>query len=318
MIATNPSIEVTTALAERHRSGLGALVAAATLADGHEPLGEHKFLRLQHGDDLGRAIVAEDNGAIVGYGHTLTYGTGDGRRTSVEVVVHPDHRGRGVGAALIAAAVGVARDQSSHWIDLWAYNNSDLHISLAKRAGFDAARRLLHLHRHMRALPPASATSVSLRAFSPGEDDETWLALNARVFREHPEQGGWTREDLRARFAQPWFDPNDFLIAERAGIPAGYIWLKIERRENEGQVGEIYVIGVAPESQGTGVGRLLVSAGLSRMRERGADVAAIYVDETNVSALALYESLGFHYHHVDACYSLNLQQSRLSPDSTAA
>jgi hypothetical protein len=32
-------------------------------------------------------------------------------------------------------------------------------------------------------------------------------------------------------------------------------------------------------------------------------VAAIYVDETNVPALALYESNGFHHHHVDVCYS---------------
>ena len=67
--STSPhsSIRATTA---RSRSSS----RAAALADGHEPLGEHKYLRLQRGDDLAAAVLAFEDGALAGYAHTVTYG----------------------------------------------------------------------------------------------------------------------------------------------------------------------------------------------------------------------------------------------------
>jgi mycothiol synthase len=137
-------------------------------------------------------------------------------------------------------------------------------------------------------------------------DDETWLALNNRIFSGHPENGCWTLDDLRARLAQRWFDPEDFLVLEVDGAMAGFCWLKVEERENEGRVGEIYVIGTAPEYRGRGLGKYLVAAALAHLRRTRVNVAAIYVDEANEPAVALYEQSGFHYHHVDVCYSMDL------------
>ena len=86
---------------------------------------------------------------------------------------------------------------------------------------------------------------------------------------------------------------------------------------NEGRVGEIYVVGVAPEHHGQGIGSALVALGLRRMKERGVDVAAIYVDDTNTGALCLYEAAGFHYHHVDVCYERELRASESAPTPVA-
>lgn len=307
-------VEIVSQLENAHLQQLPELLRAATLADGHEPLGEHKFLRLKHGDDLARAILAFEEGRLAGYGHSVTYGQGEERRASCEFVVHPAFRQRGIGRMLLSHAIMNAHGNDARSMDLWSYNESPAGARVAGQFGFRPVRRLLHLHRHMRGAPPAPARSdVVVRSFRPGIDEEPWLALNRSVFATHPEQAHWTLDDLRVRVSQRWFDPGDFLLAERDGVLAGFNWLKIEERPNEGRVGEIYVVGVAPEHHGQGIGSLLVALGLRRMKERGVDVAAIYVDDSNTTAVALYEAAGFHNHHVDVCYSRDLRAGESAP-----
>jgi mycothiol synthase len=314
-------IEIVSQLEAQHLAQLPELVAAATRVDGHEPLGEHKFLRLSRGDDLAAAVLAFDDGELTGYAHTVTYGEEAERRASCEFVVHPDWRGRGIGRLLLAQAIMHANSQNARALDLWAYNDSIASRSIATQFGFSPARRLLHLHRHMGETPPEVrlADGLSLRSFVTGEDDVAWLALNNRIFEGHPENGAWTQEDLHARMAQRWFDPQDLLLLELEGALAASSWLKIEERAGEGRVGEVYIFGVAPEAQGRGLGRRLMQASLRHLESRCADVAAIYVDESNGGALGLYESSGFHHHHVDVCYSRDLRvNERVVVSETAA
>ncbi|HEY8173379.1 MAG TPA: mycothiol synthase [Dehalococcoidia bacterium] len=297
-------IEIVSRLEDPHLEELPPLLEAASYADGHEPIGEHKFLRLRRGEDLAVALLAYEHGALTGYAHTVTYGEEGARRVSCEFVVHPEQRGRGIGGRLLAAAIETAQSQGASKIDVWAYNDSSVSARMAGAYGFTPARRLLHLHRHLTAATFEVAPSgVDIRSFVPGVDDERWLELNNRIFRGHPENGAWTIDDLHARMAQPWFDANDLLMLEIEGVLAGFCWLKVEQRGDAGRVGEIYVVGTAPECRGMGLGRFLVGRALAHLRERDVQLAAIYVDESNRAALALYEQAGFHHHHVDVCYS---------------
>lgn len=305
-------VEVVSQLESQHMDQLRRLLSAATLADSHEPLGEHKFLRLQRGDDLSLAMLAFEDGALEGYAHTVTYGDGTDRRASCELVVDPSARRRGVGRLLLGQAVASAQEKGAHRLDLWAYNDNEPSQRMAAQFGFSPARRLLHLHRHMRSAPQAlSVPGAVIRSVRPGVDDKRWLALNNRIFAGHPENGRWTLDDLHARMAQPWFRADDVLMLEVDDVLAGFCWLKVEERPSEGRVGEIYVIGTAPEYQGRGLGRYLLACALRRLRERDADAAAIYVDQSNEAAVALYTSSGFHYHHVDVCYTRSLDAGEL-------
>ncbi|MFI0410686.1 mycothiol synthase [Actinomadura sp. 3N508] len=269
-----------------------ALVEAATDADGIGPLSEHALLALR-GGRAGTAI--SDGGAIVAYGH-LDPAT-DEEPAAGELVVHPEHRRRGHGRALLRAL----REQAGGPLRVWAHGDLPAAAALASAEGMARVRALFQLRRPASGpLPePRLADGVTLRTFEPGRDEQAWLDVNARAFADHPEQGAWTIEDVRDREAEDWFDPAGFFLAERDGRLAGFHWTKT----HPGDIGEVYVVGVDPDAQGLGLGRALTLAGLHHLRDTGADQFMLYVDESNVAAVRLYESLGFTRYAVDVMYA---------------
>ena len=103
--------------------------------------------------------------------------------------------------------------------------------------------------------------------------------------------------------AEPWFDPTLFLLAFDADGLAGFNWLKQhEPRGPDPAMGEIYVIGVDPRVQGSGLGRALAVAGLQAVHQRGVDVGMLFCAGDNNGAIALYQSLGFTVHRTDRAY----------------
>ncbi len=138
--------------------------------------------------------------------------------------------------------------------------------------------------------PPARA-----RRRSPA-----WIRANNRAFADHPDQGAETEATLDARLAEPWFDPAGFLLVDdpdRPGELAGSCWTKVHpATADEPALGEIYIIGVDPSQQGSGLGAALVLAGLDHLAARGLATALLFVEADNRPALALYDRLGFAPH----------------------
>lgn len=300
-------IQVITRLDGEQVDRLEDLIEAATEADGHEPFGEHKFLRLQAGDDLAMGFAAYEGDELAAYGHTLIYRAGDERRVSCELTVHPRFRRQGVGTLMLERMVRHAESEDATRVDIWCYNDHPGGRTLAAKCGFDETRSLLHMHRHPGRPPvPDRPQGASVRPFSPDEDEALWLSLNNRIFEGHPENGNWTTGDLQARMRQPWFRREDLLILQVDGHPAGFNWLKVSDKKGEGTVGEVYIIGTLPEYHGRGLGRYLLAEGLTHLSARGVDAVAVYVDQANERAVALYWSFEFHHHHVDIMFSLPL------------
>jgi mycothiol synthase len=270
-----------------------ALAEAAAGADGAYPLSEDALLRLRHGG--GRAAVhllaRDSSGRLTGYASVV--------EGVAEMVVHPESRRRGLGRSLAIAAGAVAADQGVP-LRLWAHGDHPGAAELARSLGLTRARVLHQLRRSLLTpVPePALPAGVVLRAFRPGVDEEAWLAVNARAFADHPEQGGWTLADLRLRMSEPWFDPAGFLLAVRGEEVLGFHWTKV----HSPAIGEVYVLGVDPDAHGLGLGTALTLAGLRHLRSLGLPESMLYVDDSNTAAVTLYTRLGFTRWSTDVSY----------------
>ncbi|MGY1770510.1 mycothiol synthase [Blastococcus sp. SYSU D00813] len=285
-----------------------ALLRAATTADGVRPLSEEAELRLQHGGPAGgRDVLAEAGGAVVGYARFEGGdGTGDAEG---ELAVHPDARRRGAGRALLTRLESLAGDRP---LRVWAHGDLPAAAALAARGGYERARTLLQMRRDLAGVeagPPALPGGVRVLPFRPGRDEAAWLAVNARAFATHPEQGGWTAEDLALREAEPWFDPAGFFLAWRGdpddgGTLLGFHWTKVHPPGDAGDeaIGEVYVLGIDPDAQGGGLGRALTDTGLAHLRDRGLREVLLYVEADNVPAVSLYERRGFTRFAVDVSW----------------
>jgi mycothiol synthase len=266
------------------------LAAAADEADGVRPLSEDGLLGLRGG---GRThLLSYADGTLAGYAYL------DG--TSGELVVHPEHRLHGHGTALLAAAGPGA-------LQFWAHGDEPAARAFAGKAGFTRSRVLWQMRRSLAGLPEVPLPEgVDVRTFVPGKDDEAWLGVNSRAFAHHPEQGRWTADDLRLRFAEPWFDAAGFLLAvdPADGRLLGFHWTKVHPAEGgEPAIGEIYVLGVDPGGHRRGLGAALSVAGLRHLAGLGLADALLYVDESNTAAVALYRRLGFEVFSTDVMYS---------------
>ncbi|MGH8894124.1 MAG: mycothiol synthase [Actinomycetes bacterium] len=297
------------------------LVEAATEADAVRPLSEHVMLHLRYGgDEPVRNVLVYRKGDLAAYGHLDV--TDEVAGASAELVVHPSHRGQGIGRRLVQATLDQSPDGR---LRLWAHGEHPGAAALAAVMGFREVRHLWQMRRSLHAPLPAPSlpVGVSLRTFQPGQDDEEWVRVNAAAFRDHPEQGSWTVDDLHRRLREPWFDPDGFFLAERGGRLVGFHWTKVHGGSGEDHptgphaheghghdpIGEVYVVGVDPAERGTGLGRALTLTGLRHLRHRGLPGAMLYVDADNAAAIRLYTALGFTRWETDVMFSRDLRHS---------
>jgi mycothiol synthase len=282
-------------------AALRQVVAAATAEDGAAPLDEAALLALRHG--LGGSELWSAGSAGFAWRHDQ----------ALELVVSPAARGAGLGTALAVASTG-----NPGPLTAWSHGHHPAAAALAAAFGFDRVRDLWVMRRSLHQLPglpempePAAASpgEVEIRPFRVGRDEDAFLAVNAAAFAHHPEQGGLRRAELDERIAEPWFDPAGFFLAWRGDELVGFHWTKVHDDEpgpvgpggaiGSGSYGEVYVVGIAPGSQGGGLGRRLTLTGLQHLASRGLDQVLLYVEGDNAPAIAVYSRLGFEHAAAD-------------------
>src|SRR5579862_3015153 len=185
-------VETKARLTASEISAVGDLLEVVAKADGHQPLGDQKWLDLIHGGAphfCAFLVVAPSLGQLAGYAQL----SGDGAGTwGLETAIHPEHRAEGqVLEALLEAVFDEVRSRDGGEVHYFVAKPTEDEDQLTTAAGFARWREVwqLRVSLPLPEAPRAGTPAVAVRAFRVGADEDGWLAMNNRAFAGHPEQG---------------------------------------------------------------------------------------------------------------------------------
>jgi mycothiol synthase len=269
--------------------------------------------------DLDRdgVAVCDTAGLPIGYATATASPTFRGAfPVYLEGRVRPDHRGRGLGRALMSwllargAELHAEREPAAPARLVVAVPQRMTSLEgLARRAGLQPKRWYRDMERPLTDLPPVQpAPGVELVPYTPDRDDEVRRAHNA-AFTEHHGSSERDPGTWRSLFTgQRAFRPDLSVLAVEDGVVLGYLLAYVyeadtlatgERRVDLGQ------IGVLPQGRGRGLGSAVIAAALHAAAEADCQGASLQVDSDNVTgALRLYEKLGFTTSRTRVSWSL--------------
>jgi mycothiol synthase len=294
-------------LSKSQQESVLSLIKAAHDFDGTPAIAEHVLLHLRHGGDKSDShLVIEENEEVIAYAHLDTTDLVAG--PSVEAVVHPQHRGKGLGALILKEAIKICGNKTRIW------SHGDLPAAKAIAASLKLERLWSNLlmSKSLGEIQPVTS-KYPIRTFIPSLDNQAFLELNNKVFADYPDQGGWSEDDLKVRLNEDWFEKEGFFVVEDRGELIGFCWTKIHGAHTHSHggsdddhgheaLGEIYVLAVTPDYKGQGVGRDLTITGLNYLKYQGLNNVMLYVGVENKPAFKLYKSLGFNEFGSDVMY----------------
>jgi mycothiol synthase len=292
-------------LSDEEQQQIRELVSAAGEFDGVAPVGEQVLRELAHRRTehlLATGRHPSGGQRVIGY-LNLSPGQQDGFGMA-ELVVHPQCRRRGIGTELIRAALSKTAGRNR----FWAHGTLESARATASALRLVAVRELVQMRRSLRdTTEPSPPEGIRVRTYAGTADDAELLRVNNAAFAQHPEQGGWTATELAERRAEPWFDPKGLFLAfdSQTDTLLGFHWTKVHARPPG--LGEVYVVGVDPSAQGSGLGALLTSVGIAHLARQLAaapdPTVMLYVESDNTAALRTYRRLGFTQYSVDTAYA---------------
>ena len=250
--------------------------------------------------------VCDPAGLVVGYATVLASPT---FRESFDVFlegrVRPDHRGRGVGRALLDWQLERGRTvhterhpEAPGRLKVGVPEAMSSLERMVRRAGLTAARWYRAMERPLTDLPaPKEVPGLELVPFTPDRDDEVRRAHNAS-FTEHHGSSERDPATWQSLFTgQRAFRPDLSVLALEDGAVIGYVLSYIYEADTKAtgrRLLHLGQIGVLPQARGRGVASAVIAAALRAGAQNDCVASALDVDSGNVTgALRLYEALGF-------------------------
>lgn len=241
-----------------------------------------------------RAFLWYAGGTLVGYAGLDHWGGSEGE---VCGMVHPNHRRRGLGRALLAAVLGVRGPRGITRLLLVCENASGSGRAFAAAAGARLTSSELHMERDASSISspnaPAADPALVVRPAARADADDV-VRIVADAF-------GDDHALVERRVNGEIGDPTQpFYLALLDGRPVGA--LKIYRMDDE--IG-IYAFGVAPEEQGRGLGKRMLARLMEQLRGETKRFA-LEVDPDNAPAIATYRACGFAITTTYGYYALDV------------
>ena len=304
---------------DRDLAPLATLISRAHRADGIEWIPSVAALRndLEHHANFDPArdmVVAEVGGELIACGETAVRERSGRVQHQHSAWVRPDHRGRGVGRAVLAWMEDRSREAAAAWpgpephvFNQWVDSRQADAIDLLESNGYERVRYGFMMVRPLsEPIPDAPLPEgLELRRVVEADHRRIWDA-DIEAFRDHFEPAERTEEDFVGWFATPGIDTSLWRVAWDGDQVAGSVMNFVWPEENEAlgvARGWLEHISVRRPWRKRGLASALIADSLRTLRGLGLDEAALGVDGENLSgALRLYESLGFRRHTTGVAY----------------
>jgi mycothiol synthase len=303
----------------RDAAAIAEVINASSAVDGIEQSLTAEEVRHDLGHtgnfDVGRdVLVAEIDGRIVGEAE-MNIAVRDGIAVhQFSGWVHPEHRRRGIGRALLrwverraVEAAGEWPGEEPHELGTWADSNAVGGTALLDAGGFRVTRYGFMMVRPLDdPIPDATLPDgLEIRPVVEADHRGIWEA-DIEAFQDHHAAHQRTEEDFQRWFTMPNLDTSLWRVAWDGDEVAGSVWTLIWPEENEQlglSRGWLEHISVRRPWRKRGVATALIADALRTFRNIGLAQGALGVDSENpTGALQLYESLGFRRHRTGISY----------------
>ena len=254
-------------------------------------------------------LVAEENSQqeLIGY-VSIFRELGIGRAL-LDGMVHPAKRRTGVGTDLFGHAVGHARTAGLRSVQICVPETNLPAKNLLTGLGLKFFRLFwgYTLNVDKIRLPDLKAGQYTFRNLKPEEADDL-TTLQNRSFADTWGFNPNTSEEISYRINSISCSPEDVIMVYFGTKPVAYCWTRIHRGgvPNGRGRGEIHMLGVDPNFRRQSLGRKVLTAGLSYLKEKGVENVELMADGEMAVALALYESVGFTKYIKTEWYEMRL------------
>jgi mycothiol synthase len=266
----------------------GQLNLTGTVAMAYPPPDRERDLRVAEADGrvAGSAVMQ-----LVG---SETVFANDGTEAFCRGHVVAEHRGQGIGAALLRWTLGRAAAEPGVR-EAWTQIRDPDGVALLEVAGFRHDRTGQVMRNTDPGAVPEPDWPAGIRVDTSLRGERLVEAVTVacdRAFADLPRYRGASRANVTRLFAHPDADPTLCFLAVRDGEVIGLSFCLLERHAGMLE-GWVHDLGVAPEARGVGLGRALLLHGVRALARRGAGEVLLGVDAANVRARRLYGQTGF-------------------------
>lgn len=208
-----------------------------------------------------------------------------------------DRRTRSAARALVNGALGIARSGGAERLHLVIPGQATWAGDAVREVGFEMVRATHVTLRPASAGPMASPNveGVDVRPLRPDEDAALLTALNrawAGIWGFSPVAPAALAGDLRNQ-RDGMLVAIDTVDDSRIVATVHAIFDPDDRNVDGGPSAWISNLTTDPDWRGRGLGRLMLTRGIDKLEERGAESVMLGVDGGNDAAMGLYRSAGF-------------------------